>query len=165
MGMNSLVVRVLPQGCYIDVLDNMWNVKGKSTLSRDSVMKSLVIKHVVIYEDIRHERNVYLLNQGIEMLMDIRNDFVTCIQFKICLSWYESGLKELYDVLQYMQQGHILFDWVCNDEGLPIGNFEDFYNRHIKFNQDKIDIFRKSFNEKEVCLTEGELYEFERKKN
>ena len=38
------------------------------------------------------------------MLIDVRDEFVTCIQFRICLSWYELGLKELYDILKYIQE-------------------------------------------------------------
>lgn len=99
------------------------------------------------------------------MLIDVRDEFVTCIQFRICLSWYELGLKELYDILKYIQEEYVVYDWVYNDKGLLIGDYEEFYNRHTKFNQDKIDIFRKSFSEKGVRLTEGELYEYQRKKN
>ncbi len=165
MGMNSMVIRVLPEKCFIEVKGDMWFVRGDSDLSIEGFLECLVSKgiEVLVKDDI--SSRAYLLNQGIEMLVEEKNDMIQCIQFRLCLSWIATGLKELHDILMCVSQQYVLYDWMNNSEGLLIGNSYEFVQRHMSLNQDKIEIFEKWFSEdEEVRLLEGEVQEYMRKR-
>nr|MBP3599250.1 hypothetical protein [Eubacterium sp.] len=160
-----MLIRVLPEKCFIEVKGDMWFVRGDSDLSIEAFLECLVSKGIEVLAKDDISSRVYLLNQGIEMLIDEKNDMIQCIQFRLCLSWINTGLKELHDILMCVSQRYVLYDWMNNSEGLLIGKSDEFVQRHMSLNQDKIEIFEKWFSEdEEVRLIEGEVQEYIRKR-
>lgn len=168
MGMLSMNFRILPGGYHIETVNDCWKVCGSSSVKEVELLNVLVSSGIDIMQNVNYaseSSNTYLLNQGIEMLIWSENNNVSHLEFRICLSWYEEAIKELYDILMIIKTKFEILDWVTNDEGMDIDSYEAFREVHVHFNKEKIDIYKKSDYIQNMRLTEAELVQYEKKKN
>lgn len=166
MGLQSLNFRILPKGCYIEKIDDCWKVCGQSSMKEANLLSILSFAKVDIMINTHssiENANEYLLNKGIEMLVWLANDKIQYLELRVCLSWYEEAIKELFDMLYIINREYELYDWINNEEGIPIDDYQSFRDAHISYNTDKIELYKRSDYAKNVRLTEGELGSYKNK--
>lgn len=162
MSMFSMNFRIIPNGCYVEIENEFWNVKGESSIEKDAFIDYLVDSGIDILVDseLKDEHmSRYLINQGIEMQLITFQGKIRCIEFRICLSWYEEAINELYDILRILLKKYELFDWITNDSGEKIDELEVFKDNHIRYDKLKIEVFKRKYT-KNIRLTEGEFYHY-----
>lgn len=161
--MLSMNIRILPEECHVETSKGCWLSVGKSSIDENELLHLLLSKGIDVMKNKRTGdtgSNSYLINKGIEMLICSAENMVECLEFRICFSWYEEAIKELYDILVTIDNKYRIYDWLDNNKGLEIDDYQSFMERHIKYNKGKIDMYNQSGYVKNIRLTEGEVYKY-----
>lgn len=101
----------------------------------------------------------YLLNKGIEMLVHLKNGYITEIEFRICFSWIHTALSESYDIIKMISSELIPVNCEVMGKNICIQGKKRFAEEVTEAVSGKYAVFRKMYPyDKELRLTEAEYY-------
>lgn len=160
MGMLVHNIRLLPENVSISVASDGWKVVGRSNCTEENLLGYFKENQV----DILMRENAvygksYLINQGIEMLICTKDKYVSNIELRICLSWFEEALKECYQFAVLINKMLPLKVWLYNDRGVALSDEKDFLKKQKAFGEEKYNVFLRQYPDMvDIRLTEGEFY-------
>ena len=166
MGMNSCIIRLLPEGAKIKKLKNGWTASGNSNVTEHELIQHLIDRNTEIMVCVEDDRTKYLINKGIEMFVLNDRGYVQLAMLRVCFSWIETGLSEAYDLIAVISQKMPVKDWVNNLWGERVVYRKDFISKHLKRVKDNYSVFKQTYpDSKGERLTEAEFLDYNARKN
>lgn len=169
MGMNGCNLRLLSKNASISVNKNTYRMRGHGNVSEKELLKYLLTRNVAILERENEQADSgksYLINEGIEMLIHINENYVSWLELRVCLSWIPEAFRECYEFACVVNEILPLWYWKNNLNGEGLSSEKQFVDDYMALISNKYEIFMKSsFASENVRLTEGEIYEYTKKKN
>lgn len=153
MGIESYNILILFQDVDIITNNGSWKLLGKSKYyisEITDILKSMQLENTY--------NNEWVYDKSIEIKIYEEDNYIQGVEIRGCFSYLEEGIVNCYIIIENINEVINQLSIYILNEKVWIENKDDLYNCICTKYKEKIEIFKKQYNNIKLKVTCGEFY-------
>lgn len=156
MGMESYSIILVSNQVDFKIENSFWKLQGNSDIMITEIVRFLETL-------CKKTEGTFVYNKIIDVFVIGENEFFQGLEIKGCLSCFNKGLEEIFDLYEKI---NIAFpvNIVISNQKEKINEKKFFIERMYSEYEDKFDFFQKQYGKKELIVSIKDFYRYNKKR-